>query len=299
MKLKSVLLIFLILAANPTLLADLSAAQSKRLATELIKKRPNRKQVKKQKYDYYNKTDVHIYFHSTDVDSIIRQGFLNTHQLDGKTSGGKITWMKEEIENYLLDLSGDHIEEKSLRPKYGVMEFRDDKDSLKTNFNFGPEYLPEGMPKNLFIGTLDSWKYGYYIAVLKDSVKKRATWHADDTMRDYDITEEENQIRQGKNTYSFLDPSAPKPTIGGLYHEVQIWGALTISDVAEIWIPEKDSQFLEKALLKKLTTKKIKVYSYKTEVLGFRTEYDLRLKNKKHQLLNPELEEVKSCRKSI
>ena len=174
MKLKSVLLIFLILAANPTLLADLSAAQSKRLATELIKKRPNRKQVKKQKYDYYNKTDVHIYFHSTDVDSIIRQGFLNTHQLDGKTSGGKITWMKEEIENYLLDLSGDHIEEKSLRPKYGVMEFRDDKDSLKTNFNFGPEYLPEGMPKNLFIGTLDSWKYGYYIAVLKDSVKKKS-----------------------------------------------------------------------------------------------------------------------------
>ena len=87
-------------------------------------------------------------------------------------------------------------------------------------------------------------------------------------MRDYDITEEENQIRQGKNTYSFLDPSAPKPTIGGLYHEVQVWGPLTISDVAEIWIPERDSQFLEEGLLKKLTTKKSRSILIKRKCLA-------------------------------
>lgn len=175
-------------------------------------------------------TKIHLYFPSKNIPLVYKNGFLNLHQISGK---GRST-----IEDELIGLNlGPSDVSGRLRPKYAFL--------LTTK-------RPVLGSQNL--GT--AWQYGRITAVLKDQVKRRATWTNADSMvgRLY-----------GHETYTFMNPiSTPPPLLGETYYEAQIWGELGASDIDYFMVPANVSA----KSLSDLKVFGLPVYRYKTKRLN-------------------------------
>lgn len=200
-------------------------------------------------YDYMRDTMIQMRFKQEYIGSIITRGFLNQH-ITGTTQGYKGGETRAQVED---DLIGVHLEStyqggndavNTVRPKYAFLAFpADDSDG-----DYASQFLSA---------------YGSVIAVFKSSVKSRATFTSADSLnRD---TDDSISLTPGAiRAHSFFDrPAAAVPRFAGddNYWEAQIWGPLTIQDVAYFLVNCDGEEAITDENLTLLKTTKIPVFN--------------------------------------
>lgn len=147
--------------------------------------------------------------------SLVNNGFLNYHQTgqSGKVNdqAGRLR-VEGQLSGRRFDRAFAAGPENELLPKYGYLLFPGDANiSLR--------------------------EYGDVFAILKNDVKKRATWTPRDSL-DLNPTRSANELLQSGmvNTFSAFSGEI-KPQ--GRYREAQIWGPVGADQIAEIVIPSK------------------------------------------------------------
>jgi hypothetical protein len=161
-------------------------------------------------YTMMKGTQLLYFFPETSLPGIVKNGILNIHQTH-KTGGAN---KKEKRALFEASMIGAIFEEKYdsskdneahyMRPKYTILDV-------------------SGVPyyKNYHSNGLN---YGRIVAVLKDNVKKRATWAPGDTLDFY------------VPTFTFKTEMREVFEAQG-YFEAQVWGELDLRDIKEFWIP--------------------------------------------------------------
>ena len=184
----------------------------------------------KPSYDVFGQTESIIAFSSKNIDSIIKNGFLNQFTLGTKPRYENYMQNRVLTENYLsgVNLSATFeigsTPENLVRPKYAHGIFRSAGTARIRNY-------------------LD-FSYGDTYAVLKDSVKKRTTLTNYDSLAGV-VSQIPNfkviSMYQSSNKFEF-------PALQS-YYETQIWGPVAITDVAYFLIGcsrnESDSQIAD------------------------------------------------------
>lgn len=218
----------------------------KRLRQSPRKHRPQEEMVP----EILSNSDLQIWFEEKDVASVVRtQKILNVYQ--SKTIRSE-AYLKKRFarENMMLGImlytgsgrpsGGSKIA--ALFPKYAILDVHTDVDIGKQNIG----------------GT----NYGEFAFVLKDAVKRRATWADDDSYDGF--------VRVKPFEDTFLRRKGSRP-----YLEAQVWGDVGLGDVDYILVPEN----IKPAIFGYLKTLNIPVWSWKeTNVKG-------RIRNSKNHLL--------------
>lgn len=149
-------------------------------------------------YDLFKESEIHLRFQEVDLENVLSAGILNLHQT-GKSNANYAPDRRVEFEDKFIQIKlGTGPLANQLRPKYAVVD-------LTRNANLGKFKEPL------------KW-YGNIVAVLKDEVKKRATWTEDDSFENYTVGPKTFYT----DTFNKLNR--------GTYVEAQIWGELDIRD---------------------------------------------------------------------
>lgn len=183
-------------------------------------------------YDFRNDTTLTIVFHSRNIESIQKRGFLNRHQIIDALHNG----LKE--------------------PEYDMAGLKLGIKNEKASYSLHPKYSYLRMDRNhpdIWATKVDP-SYGNVVAILKDEVKDRTTFSAGNSFL----------IRDGVHALSYkTDQIFPEPNYARTHHqefpwghhwEAQIWGTLTFSMVDAFLVncpkldstPEESLAILEK-----------------------------------------------------
>ncbi|MBL7715038.1 MAG: hypothetical protein JNL01_06180 [Bdellovibrionales bacterium] len=163
----------------------------------------------KPHYQMYADADLQIAFNYRYFDFIVKDGFLNQHQVPN-TNGCACVDNRRDSENKFLNLKidenykhGKEHKANEIRPKYCFCAPKIEYDKYKSFYSSG---------------------YGEVIAKLHEYVKNRATFTTYDSLGAFN--------NETVHTYKFLSNSFPEGNYyEGSYMESQIWGALKIADV--------------------------------------------------------------------
>ncbi len=166
------------------------------------------------------------------LEKIKKNGFLNWHQ-SGVSGGGGSPRMRMNKENVLMNLllpasaEGDKV-----RPLYGVVVSENPEEyglyhnGTEKRFNRTQKEVQE---------TAAYWnegRYGEWIFVFKDELKKRTTYTpVDSLMRWASPAKSLNCYDCGQNKV---------PGYDGEYLEAQIWGGLDLADIDYIMMPKRN-----------------------------------------------------------
>jgi hypothetical protein len=147
-------------------------------------------------FDFWNNSVIEMAFSESYISAIQQNCFLNQHQID-HGRGSAYTRQRVSLEDRLIHAQLGDADE--VRPKYAFLALKGD---------------------TRFRGTLETNGYhGNIIAVLKDEIKRRATFTPTDSFRGHDI-----------HTFYFRPKWTPRFPAND-YWEAQIWGKLCFKDV--------------------------------------------------------------------
>lgn len=167
-------------------------------------------------FSFFLNSQVQLAFPVQVIKSIQKSGFLNQHQIH-YTTGVYNPSMRSEIENFLADLK--------IEPSYSNNSFPIE-DFLRPKY----AYLALTKPLLEFKPKVNT-NHGNVFAVLKDEVKARSTFTPFDSFKSLSVsTNVWNNIRSTFYNNS-ISTDFTKYAEKNNYWEVQIWGALTFSDV--------------------------------------------------------------------
>ncbi len=192
------------------------------------------------------------------MENIKKYGFLNWHQ-SGVSGGGGSPKMRAAKENVLMNLllpasaEGDKV-----RALYGVVVPENPEEYGLFHNAF---YQKKGQNK------VDNWaaynnegRYGEWIFVFKDELKKRTTYTpVDSLMRWASPAKSLNCYDCGLNKV---------PGYDGEYLEAQIWGGFDLADVDYIMMPKKNVKEETVHGIEFLKQFGLPIYEYKVKVLN-------------------------------
>ncbi len=213
-----------------------------------------------------------LFFKSSSLNSILKDGFLNQYQTN--TSAGTLNFDKRfETESALMGL-----------------EFSAQSDSQKEYLNFLlPKYSYLAMKfgkekeKKFFIDGY-SEQYGNVGAVLKPEVMARSTWTLSDSLQSYFRAKEPSPFDKDVfakifHIYTFLKQPTVELKMSGGYMEAQTWGPLTKDDIHYFVLSSGAAK--DKQTLKEFSETKIPLY---------KIDFKYHLPNQK--IINTEEEEI-------
>lgn len=198
---------------NPNLFKDYKIND---IARNLVRRKSLKEnKISNLKINYFNDTEIQLFFHDTHLSSILKYGFKNGHQVGYGTLDFNF-YSRANAEN---DFIGIRLEKvycfnrqclsHRLRPKYGFI-------TIKSN----PSLYHNPQQQKYF-----SKEWGNIIAVLKNEVKNRSTLSRFDSL---ELDDKKNGIVTFFANYL---PDTKSETGTPQMWEAQIWGSLTSSDV--------------------------------------------------------------------
>lgn len=232
----------------------------KELVTRLVEK--NKSLGNKNLYDFYKDTEIQMSFSDKNFDSIRRSCFRN--QFQTKSSKGFASRTKrQKAETTLIGMSIDD------RPKV-LVNPADKSHHIRPKY----AYLVPTKAMDDVSPLTYSESYGNVYAVMKNEVKDRSTFTAQDSLKD---TKEALPLKT-KDDYKEIRKNKKD------YWEAQIWGQVCFSDVAYFMVncPEKLDTSSDTTKLKnynrvtdevfnKMKETGIPVYQCKKEIKGVNT----------------------------
>lgn len=172
--------------------------------------------------DFLNHSQIQMAFNDRNLDSILRNGFLNQHQI-AQTNGTMSPQFRAETEDEMLGLRVEAPRE------YGSPRTRSEEDRTRPQNRLRPKYAYFGQqaaqPERSTFGRIFP-HYGNIIAVMQNQVKDRTTFTSGDSLGTSDTSNTHSPRAQ-----MAIDPDKLKRVIL-TYMEAQVWGELGVNDVA-------------------------------------------------------------------
>ncbi|MBK7890671.1 MAG: hypothetical protein IPJ84_07450 [Bdellovibrionales bacterium] len=212
-------------------------------------------------------TDLMLFFREDSVDSIIKDGFLNIHQV-GHTNGDSTPSARAQLENYLTGITvesggyGSHMRDTLIKEaSRGSLEGA--KISTRRRELTRKDPYNRLRPKSAYLvvrsrsidigNVVFRNQYGHYGAVLKEEVQPRSTWTPTDSLAasPNDIFVFDNQPVEIK---AYGDKEVK------YYFEAQVWGTLDLSHVAYWIVPQGTNR--NSSLYQKLAATGIPIKEY-------------------------------------
>lgn len=236
-----------ILPKNPSQKIDLmkfinDETNTVKLAQWLIKRKSLQQSLedKAPEVDFFFGSEIKQIFPSKYIDSIIKNGFMNSYQTGHSGGAPERPLIESMLINATINIRAQHEKLFELLPKYALFD------------------LPEKFIKRQFIRK-DTNQFGNIIAVYKDKIKSRATVTCGDSLDMWAFSGLFSKSRDLRNLTPYLRTKKHlcfdytiKPYKNIEYWEAQIWGKLTIKDVKHFIIGCEEFQPISDADLKNL-----------------------------------------------
>lgn len=162
----------------------------------------------------YDTSQIILFFDHQNTAQIEEHGFLNIHST-GTSGGAVVPEQRRLAEDKIIGLMlGTGSGSNRLRPKSAFLNIVEDV-SLDTKT------------------TIVHYRYGNIGAVLKDDVKRRSLWTANDSLSVIHQIESRriNDLHPLNLTGTFYDRDLPAQTPDRLYYEALVFGDIDLSDV--------------------------------------------------------------------
>ncbi len=203
-------------------------------------------------YNIERESELQIYFHVQFAGEVAKRGLINSHQVTDIKGAAIKVWGRTQMEERLVRLRWHEL------PHFSEIDMAsyaaDPVQKLK------PKYANVDLTRNVRLCDAGYDKgcsvYGACVAVLKDDVKKRATWMWTDSTHLHDAERLDGDVVR---TFDRPVPTNSVYRNGGPYVEAQIYGEVGIQDVKEFLVaPDIDPDALAK-----LKATGLPVYAYR------------------------------------
>jgi hypothetical protein len=187
--------------------------------------------------DLISASKIMIFFNENDSQSVVQKGILNLHQTRAGAFGGDSdenyhpNYTPEERGRFEDSVAGRKLGDPSLYPKYGIVSIHD------------KEWIKFVLKEGIFSSDNSLYQYDCYggiIAVLNEEVKARTTFTTSDSLDSFNLTDLKGRDLSKIKTWAKNSVRCayqekcifPKNYQYGTYIEAQVWGAVSLNDIA-------------------------------------------------------------------
>lgn len=194
-------------------------------------------------YDFLHDTRIAMAFNYKDFGAIRKSGFLNQHEV-GKTGGIYSPNRRANLENGFLNLK--------MEPYYGSYGSQVHKVRPKYSYLLLDKHRPDMGLTRMYS------QYGNVVAIFDESIKRRATFTAGDSL-------DTNASFQSLYTFWYRSKNTLQLR-SGEYWESQIWGEIKVNEVDYFLV--NCFEPMTQAAIDDLKSSSIEVYDCKTSYDG-------------------------------